>query len=91
VVGEEDVKYSNEINKLRKGEGIYAPLKANGYFERRPHPGPALLSETVRQPAGNFLRDLGAVALADAIERFPDDLFQFVEVDDVGQLAGVRA
>jgi hypothetical protein len=38
-----------------------------------------LRGEAVGQPAGNFLRDLGAVALADAIERFPDDLFQFLK------------
>jgi hypothetical protein len=37
VVGEEDVKSSNEIKQLRKSEGIYAPLKHKGYFERCPY------------------------------------------------------
>jgi hypothetical protein len=46
--------------------------------------------DAVGQPAPDLVRDLRAVALADAIERFPDDLFQSVEVDDVAQLAGVR-
>jgi len=36
------------------------------------------------------VRDLLAVALSDSVQHIPDDLFQFVEVDDVGQLAGVR-
>ena len=37
MVGEEDVKSSNEIKQLRQGEGIYAPLKHKGYFERCPY------------------------------------------------------
>jgi hypothetical protein len=37
VVGEEDVKSYNEINRLRQGAGLFVPLKNKGYFERFPH------------------------------------------------------
>jgi hypothetical protein len=46
--------------------------------------------DAVGQPIGHLARDLRTVAPTDSIERFPDDVFQFVELDDVGQLAGVR-
>jgi hypothetical protein len=35
--GKEVVRQNSEISGLQKGEGEMAPLKSNGYFQRRPH------------------------------------------------------
>jgi hypothetical protein len=38
LVGEEEVRQSNEISTLQEGAGKNGTLKANGNFECRPHP-----------------------------------------------------
>jgi hypothetical protein len=37
VVGEEDVAFPHENNRLRQGAGEKDALKANGYFQPPPH------------------------------------------------------